>query len=176
MTKTLAAGLLCGAAIVVAPAGAGAAQDDALANAYLEECRGQADSDARIACLEEAVAELAGQVPERTQRAMLTGEEPPVSGLGAEQVMASQDIDRPESDDDEESLESTVVGFTRGRSGNYVFVLENDQIWAQRSYDDTYLRLKEGETYRVEVIRGFLSGYRMRFLDLNRRVKVHRLR
>lgn len=171
--------LTMGAAGAATLAGAAhAVQGDPVADPILAECRAQTEAQARIDCLEEAVADLASRLPRIRRAEILDPQEPAVSGLGAEQVMASQNRRMPKDDPDnpDNKLEARVIDYSRTNSGNYIFILDNDQVWAQQDFDRTMLSLDDGETYQIEVVKGFLSGYRMRFPELNRLVKVRRLR
>lgn len=171
--------LTMGAASAASLAGAAhAAQGDPIADPILAECRAETETQARINCLEAAVADLASRLPQERRAEILDPQEPAARGLGAEQVMAAQNRRAPEDDPEnpDNRLEARVIDFSRTNSGNYIFILDNDQVWAQQDFDRTMLSLADNESYQIEVVKGFLSGYRMRFPELNRLVKVRRLR
>ncbi len=104
------------------------------------------------------------------------------SGLGAEQVIARQERETKEGREErrerirQSAAESRIVDFAHTATGRLIIVLENGQVWAQRSSDSAKVRLREGERPDVKVRRGALSGYRMEISDPNITITVERLR
>lgn len=170
----IAAVLLTGAASAQ-PDGEGAA-------AIVETCRTETSDAARIACLERAIyrltADPAPQEEPVSPSAAVTAEPPAVTGIGAEQVESriERENPAPREEADAAAERANVIGFARNVRGKLILVLDNGQVWAQRESDDEDVVLVVGEVYPVEIGEGFMSGYRMRFLDQRRILRVERLR
>lgn len=184
--------VLVSAAALSLAAGAAAAQQASQADQIIQSCRTEPNEAARIACLELAIYRLAGERPgdEAAVRPGETAAPQPavpaaaaaatVSGIGAEQVQdrkadAGETVPERVGPAVEES-EATVVAFARDPRGQLVLVMADGAIWAQRDSDDEDVSLVEGRTYSVEIEKGFISGYRMRFPDQQRILSVERLR
>lgn len=149
------------------------------AQSLIEDCASEPNLQLENACLRNALTELEARMsPAQRQAAASPAPAPGVQGLGAEQVMARQGRRQAESTDETgEAAEAVVVDISQTSGGDYIFVLDNDQVWAQQDFDmNTDLRLDEDRDYRVEIVKGFLSGYRLRLLDEDRLLKVERLR
>lgn len=157
----------------------------------------------RIACLEAAIMTLMSQqtasapAPEAPETAapapvaelqaepeeplaLAEAEETP-SGLGAEQVNAKREREskkareKKKEKEKAEAVAARIIDFARSASGRLILVLDNGQVWAQRSSDNTNVRLREGETPEVRIRRGAISGYRMEISDPDRTIIVERL-
>ena len=140
-----------------------AAADDPVAR-----CREtSATREARIACLEQA---LMGVAPSAT-----AAPQPPVEGLGAEQVTARMRTNREEPQRPE-SVDARLEDFAVTRDGFIVFFLDNGQVWRQASADGARLRLSSKRDYAVSVAKGALSGYRLTIKELRRAVLVERIK
>lgn len=96
-----------------------------------------------------------------------------VQGIGSEQVQTQQQDFRSYQTEVQE--QSTVADFAYNQNSRLVLVLSNGQVWKQRTGDSNYVRLKKGDTPRVLVRPGAISGYRMEFLDMNETIIVTRL-
>lgn len=171
--------MLLGSVLLLGLAGAAAAQEGAgEADSIVAACRAEPNEAARIACLELAIYRLAGGGAAGPSAAAPAA--PAVTGIGAEQVedrLADQGAAAPErAEPTVSSAEGTVVAFARDPRGQLVLVLADGQIWAQRDSDRGDVSLVEGRAYPVEIEEGFLSGYRMKFPDQQRVLKVERLR
>ncbi len=173
---------LRGALTVVAAAmfAAPALAQQPTADALIADCAAEPTLELENQCLRSAISDLAGRMtPAQQESVTQTPPAPEVQGLGAEQVMAREDRrrDSRHEEDEDDRAEAIVVDFSRTRGGDYIFVLDNGQVWAQQDFDrSTSLNLDEDKDYRVEIVKGFLSGYRLRLLDEGRLLKVERLR
>lgn len=180
MMKTLLMGV---AAAGLASGAVYAQQGGSQADRIVQECRAEPNEAARIACLELAIYRLAGEAPAAADAgpaAQPAPAAPTVSGIGAEQVQdRKQDAGEPVPErvgPEVTQTEATVVAFARDPRGQLVLVMADGAIWAQRDSDSEDVSLVEGRTYPVEIEEGFISGYRMKFPDQQRILKVERLR
>ncbi|MBB5519230.1 hypothetical protein [Amphiplicatus metriothermophilus] len=154
-----------GASLLAAAAGAAAQTDNPI-----EHCRTAAASDqARIACLEAALAQALG-----LEAAAAPDDAPTV--LGAEQVLARNREPGGGQDAEKETIEARLEDFAVNRNGDIVFFLDNGQIWRQKQADSNALRLSRKKAYSVSVSKGVLSGYRLEIRALKRSVLVERLK
>ncbi len=71
---------------------------------------------------------------------------------------------------------ATVVDFALSKNGKLVLVLDNGQVWKQRSADWQTVPLSKGDKPQVEVHRGTISGYRMKFIKQKRTITVSRVK
>ena len=94
-------------------------------------------------------------------------------GIGAEQVKAAQNKGLKSSA--RINVEAIVADFAYNQSNSLVLVLKNGQVWKQRAGDLNSVRLKKGETPRVIIRPGALSGYRMEFPIQKQTITVSRL-
>lgn len=154
-------------------------------------CRTSASTmEAQIACLEESLRTAlpmveqpdwanGGSVPERTRRPVKSSDGVVVrnsaapGGIGAEQVQVETDPAR--SDNEVQSEESIVADFAYNQNDKLIIVLSNGQVWKQRTGDSVDVFLKTGDSPRVVVREGAVSGYRMNFPDLNKTIIVSRI-
>lgn len=97
-------------------------------------------------------------------------------GIGAEQVPLEGKARQQARREYMTSDESTVVDFALNARGKLVLVLNNGQVWKQRGGDVKKVKLSEGETPRVRIKRGAISGYRMDFIDKDRTITVSRVK
>jgi hypothetical protein len=170
------------AAILMAGGAAQAQTTPVDADAIVEACRDEPNAAARIACLELAIYRLAGdEAPQTEAEPAPPAAEPdaaPVTGIGAEQVETRREREAPAAAQQPavDSEQANVIGFARTVQGKLILVLDNGQVWAQRDSDDEDVLLEEGGVYPVEVREGFMSGYRMRFIEQRRILRVERLR
>ena len=97
----------------------------------------------------------------------------PQTELGAEQVASSEN-----KNPDENRIFASVVAFDVVGSGKLRFKLDNGQIWRQTGDDDRNIRrkLRNAENIPVEMWQSRTGGYRMRFLTIDRVVRVKRLK
>jgi hypothetical protein len=105
---------------------------------------------------------------------------PPESGtdaFGAEQVaVRSGEINEGRRAQAEEVLHAQIVDFQVLHRGRLVVALDNGQLWRQLDVDSRQVRLREGESYPVEIRRSGFGGYRMKVADNDRIMTVERLR
>jgi len=163
----------------------------------IDHCRETSDSKKeRIACLEAAITGLmsTGQpvaaaetpaVDEEEETRLAEAEQAAAdapAGIGAEQVRAKQENESKEGRKKRkkrikaETLEATLVDFARTATGRLILVLDNGQVWSQRSSDRQKVRLRDGDTPAVTVRRGVMSGYRMELSKPNVTIVVERLK
>ncbi|GAB4524608.1 MAG: hypothetical protein Kow00133_12880 [Amphiplicatus sp.] len=168
----LLAGFMATAGVLALAATTGGA---AQADNPIEHCRATAASDqARIACLEAALAEALG-----LETASAAGEPNDApTGLGAQQVLARQQdgSHAPHSKQEKQTVEARLEDFAVNRNGDIVFFLDNGQIWRQKQADSNTLRLSRKKSYSVSVSEGLFSGYRLEIRELKRSVLVERLK
>lgn len=106
----------------------------------------------------------------------------PVSGLGAEQVIAKQERQaedrgkRRKERLEKEAVKAQLVDFARTSTGRLILVLDNGQVWAQRAGDHQEVRLRKGDTPSVLIRRGTISGYRIEFSDPDVTIIAERLK
>lgn len=104
------------------------------------------------------------------------------TGLGAEQVIAKQERETEEGRKKrkarraKEAVTATLIDFARTSTGRLILVLDNGQVWAQRTSDRQTVRLRDGDKPSVKIRRGALSGYRMELSDPNVTITVERLK
>lgn len=96
------------------------------------------------------------------------------SGFGAEQVVAREATRENHANDEQHIV--PLRDFAINRLGDYVFFLENGQIWRQKSSDSSRLRLSERKSYIVQIRRGSVSGYRLSIAGKRSSVLVERLK
>jgi hypothetical protein len=194
--RPLACHLLCGLLAC------GVSQADV--GGVIRQCSALTDKDARIACLEDALrrtddsgdsaaavaetstaareaksapreapAEPAATVPPPApESAVSPGHDGTADTLGAEQV---RDYDRRDADD---RVMATVVAFDYVRYQRLRVQFDNGQVWRQVDGDrvDVSRELDADATFDVEVWKTGLGGYRMRIVELDRTLRVQRLR
>lgn len=162
----------------------------------IDHCRDTTETDKeRIACLEAAVMGLmsagkpvaeADEPDDDEEEARLAAAEaeaePEPAGLGAEQVQRRMERETEEGRKkrkeriEAEAFEARLVDFARTGAGRLILVLDNGQVWAQRTGDRQQVRLDESDTPDVKVRHGAFSGYRMELSDPNVTIVVERLK
>jgi hypothetical protein len=155
-------------------------------------CRTSAASmEAQIKCLEESLRTAlpmveqpdwanGGITPEPEQRRsrasgnIIVDNTSAPNGIGAEQVPLEEEVARA-VENEIRSEESVVADFAYNQNDKLILVLLNGQVWKQRTGDSVDVFLKTGDTPRVIVREGAVSGYRMNFPDLNKTIIVSRI-
>ncbi|MEM6851619.1 MAG: hypothetical protein AAF527_07825, partial [Pseudomonadota bacterium] len=152
-----------------------------------------ADAAAEIDCLRRVIRDLLPETyaeaeapPARVASSMdaATDEAPPPEAapaaepeLGAEQVerrarrtekSAEESDTAARAEETPQTIITRVVDFDRNAKGQLILVLENGQVWKQRAGDARTVRLKRHEKPQVEIRKGALSGYRIKFLEKGR--------
>ncbi|PQA87844.1 hypothetical protein [Hyphococcus luteus] len=180
--------LTAGAALIGLAGAAFAAAPDPIAH-----CReSSADKDARIACLEAAIADLTGgdalaeaesTAPARTAAAETQAPDADApTGLGAEQVAARIERERPEDDEskekkkEEETLTATVEDYAVAADKSYILFLDNGHVWRQTAKANARVRLYPGKDYTVTIKKGLLSGYRVTINEIHRTFIAERIK
>ena len=187
-----------GAALVLAPGAAnaqGGAQAGAQGNiASEEECARAPSPEEELACLREALAasrealrraeptpapSTPFAVPQGREVATAPAAPPavatPAVELGEEQVARTEPaIDA--QPDRSGALTASVTDVRTDLRGLLVMQLDNGQIWRQDERVGGPIRLSGNEAADVEITRSGFGGYRMRFLELGRKIAVSRLR
>lgn len=150
----------------------------------LERCASAPSSDARIVCLEQALAAAHGvdagaPAPETPPAAVPEPTEPRPSApaapaaLGAEQIAAR---DRARRADDPERMRAQITDHTIVGYRTLQVQLDNGQIWRQLSADTQRLRLPAEGELTVEIWASRYGGYQMRLEELRRTIRVERVR
>ena len=175
------------------PAGPAFAQSDPVA-----ACRQNTTNAARIACLEAALAERldtdsADSPPDARDRSAGQGRSsrpyapssgapeadeaparaPAPDGIGARQV---RQRGQPAGAELEAVRDLRVAGYTQVPDRRLQIELENGQVWRQIAGDSQRLRadLRRNQTVDIEETR--LGGYRLRLNEMNRTLRVERIR
>ena len=181
--KAMAAG-----AIFSLLAALGAAQAQTNQNP-IDYCREASDGKKeRIACLEGVVSRLMnGQTafaPENGGDAMASaagagearvadaGSADQATGLGAEQL-----VDRKtRSDQPRKRATATVTEFAYTNSNRLIVFLDNGQVWKESRNDGRKFRISKNQDMTVEIEEGFISGYKLRFTDRKKSIRVERIK
>lgn len=165
-SRKIASSILIGAAWMVS--------QSASANDPVADCREQSASDAeRITCLENALYELSGadKIADVAEEAVTA---PSVAGLGAEQILNRE---TRFEDPNEKAETSAIADVSFTLRGRMIFILENGQIWRQtQSATGKKLRLSEKKDYTATIKPGMISGYKLTINEINRAVRVERLK
>ena len=100
------------------------------------------------------------------------------TGMGAEQVMAREASGKKSEKKErkEDGEHARVVDFAYASTGQLILVLDNGQVWGQRSSDNQSVRLQKDEKTPVFIRRGALSGYRIDFTEKHRTITAERLK
>ncbi|HUG03038.1 MAG TPA: hypothetical protein VML92_01245 [Steroidobacteraceae bacterium] len=171
--------------LLTACCGVAAAADQL--DAYLLECRKQADHQARLECYDR----LADRIAQQT----VTGEARLGENIAAAKQSAERSFGRPDPGAADEpgaapavtpdaraiieaarvpeQITSRVVRIERGRDGRIIVYLENDQVWAETNASRFRGRLAAGE--EVTVSKEGFGWYRMRFKNTYGVVAVRRV-
>lgn len=199
MRKTLIMTALLG---MVINGGLAAAQSEIDGSDAITRCATESDAEKRIACLEAALrgetvttppaAEIAALKAPKTANQTVEAQTavpivtPPAPAntsaaapeLGAEQVAARtatrQTAPKPESDKQVFTVRSTrTVPYEKLEVS-----LANGQVWRQIKGDSQKIRIprKYQDSLNVEIWSAPVSGYKMRLTELNRTIRVERLR
>ena len=97
----------------------------------------------------------------------------PAVELGAEQVAKREDIDKEQVRVSASIVQHQLVG-----TGRLRLTLDNGQVWQQTGDDDDRIarRLRGREQIPVEMWQSRSGGYRMYLVDLDRTLRVRRIR
>lgn len=164
----------------------------------VERCRAAASDEARIACLEAALAgdhgdedgaepappstepaALRPALPESTDRTAAREPLNPASrtadDLGAEQLRSRNRTPEERA----EELEA-ASGLRVARYGTVPFrrlqvYLENGQVWRQIQGDTQRLRVDLDRNQTVDITESSLGGYRLRLNEMRRTIRVERV-
>lgn len=161
----------------------------------IDYCRDNSDGESeRIECLEAAIRDFMRikssdgasaitppAAEAQTSGGMLAQDGAPAeaapTGMGAEQVLARQHRQNPDSPKPAAETEtSPITEIAVNRSGKYIFFLENGQVWRQKSSDRNRSKLSKRVDYTATLFEGALSGYRMRVSDVRRPFLVERIK
>lgn len=100
------------------------------------------------------------------------------TGLGAEQVLARQNSDSDESDDEDnrkDAITIAIADFAKTNTGKLIIVLNNGQVWRQIEGDNQNLRLSRDDKLTAEVWSSRFGGYKLRITEAKRTIRVQRL-
>ncbi len=177
------------APFIVAIAASTHAQADGASD--IEACRtNSASPEDRIACLEAA---LLRRDESATAEEMLTADasadddadiapeastapEVEVAELGAEQVRTEKEIEERQKKKKAQKVVASVTDLARSQNGQYIFFLDNGQIWRQKRSDSNTMTISRRPSYDAEVSRGAISGYRLKLSGIRRSFAVERVK
>jgi hypothetical protein len=157
----------------------------------LQRCAEAPSLEARIGCLEAALAAAHGEAvadpvepaapveqPAATVLAEPAGDPPAAApaqaDLGREQVVA-RTRDRG-NEAPPERLRAQITGHTVVGFRTLQFQLDNGQIWRQIAADTQQFRLPEDRSLTAEIWPSRYGGYQMRIEEVRRTIRVERLR
>lgn len=163
--------------------------------ATLQRCASAESAEARIRCLEGALASALGVVADDSASPpnspiAATADEAPVASteappetappipverpsLGDEQVDARE---RTSKDASPERMRARIVGHRTVGYRTLQVNLDNGQIWRQLSADTQRLNLPDDRELTVEVWQTRFGGYQLRIEELRRTIRVQRVR
>ena len=103
------------------------------------------------------------------------------TGIGAEQVVAKQE--RSSKDGRKKRKErlkketetARILDFARTGDGRLILVLESGQVWGQIKGDKQKINLEEDETLTAEIQPSSFGGYKLRFVEKSRTIRVRRI-
>lgn len=109
----------------------------------------------------------------QTTTGIVVASEKPPAELGAEQVARIQGTDNVL-----EKISARIVAVELVGSGRMRFTLDNGQLWQQTGDDDQriFRRIRGEDSVDVEMWQAKTGGYRLHILDIDRTVRVRRLR
>jgi hypothetical protein len=176
----------CMTCFAVAGLAIAARAEPAALEAILQRCAAAASPQARIDCLEAALADahgVAGREPdaEPTPAAAAAPAVAPAPStpparptLGEDQIASRERKARNEAPDERMHAQIASHGIIGYRS--LELHLDNGQVWRQLSADTQRIRLPDGRPLPVEVWQSRLGGYQMRIHDIDRTIRVERVR
>ena len=116
------------------------------------------------------------QTPAAQSTSSQTADAGPV-GLGAEQVKArSRTDEQSRKEREDETVEAVIVEIAKNNAGRYVIILDNGQVWRQKSSDSARAVISKKLTYTATIKRGVVGGYRMKISRNSRPLSVERLK
>ena len=148
--------------------------------AVLDRCRQLEDTLDRIACLEAAVRTLAAAAPAvkvpAAANAASPGPQSDVATIGAAQVEAltrtrDEPIDRLEAARGLEVEKFAKVGYRQ-----LEVHLKNGQVWRQIRGDVQDIRVSTSRNPTVDIMESSLGGYRLSLNEIQRTIRVRRIR
>ena len=167
----------------------------------ITECRGAPSQEAQISCLENAIKLLkdisadvdtaldagANANANKMDDVVMEGvavaetgklaeaEEP--TGLGAEQVRArTKRTSKDKSKSEPRSEVSRIIETARTGDNKLIVILENGQVWREKSGNRQKVRLSSKKSYSAKIEEGFLSGYKLTIPEAKRTIKVERIK
>jgi hypothetical protein len=173
--------LSIGTLVATAFAGAAAAQES-----VIERCRKAANDAERIACLEGALVEksaaAAGPPEDTVLPARQPGESDALPRMEQEEDIGARQVQlRNRSGADlEASLESArglrVARYSEVPYRRLQVELENGQVWRQIVGDTQRLTVDPQRNQTVDINESGISGYKLRLNELERTIRVERIR
>lgn len=132
----------------------------------------RAKETARIAAAEAAAAEAAAVAKAEADAAARAAQAK--ADFGVEGVASKKsDFRERQAAEDVVKLDATVSEILTNRAGQYVFLLDNGQLWRQVS-TESGLNIRAGDAVVVE--KSTMGGYRITFTRIKRWLLVKRLR
>lgn len=149
----------------------------------IDHCRKTSSDADRIACLEAALlARESSPTGPATEpaHAVVTSEEkeapPAVSGIGASQVIAREQTADEKRENLEAALGLKVVAYQEVPYERLQVTLENGQVWRQIKGDTQHIRVNLDRNQTVDITESTLGGYKLRLNEMERTIRVQRIR
>ena len=146
--------------------------------AVLDRCRQLDDTLDRIACLEAAVLAAAApavRVPAAANAAS-PGPQSDAATIGAAQVEALARTRDEHIDSLEAARGLAVEKFARVGYRQLEVHLENGQVWRQIRGDVQDIRVSASRNPKVDIMQSSLGGYRLSLNEIQRTIRVRRIR
>jgi len=158
----------------------------------LISCKGIADDNTRLRCLDNVLEDLnvisppaqslsnvidEASVNEKVEEVAVLGEadeQQKVEAFGQEDIAIKQ---RKNNKERPKILEASLIELAKNKNGKYVMILDNGQVWRQLKSDTSRLSLGRNEgNVPVTIKRRALGGYAFSLARDKRSVKVERLK
>ena len=145
--------------------------------AVLDRCRQLDDMPDRIACLEAAVLALAAAAPAAASAtAASPGPQSDAATIGAAQVEALTRTRDEHIDSLEAARGLEVEKFARVGYRQLEVHLKNGQVWRQIRGDVQDIRVRASRNPTVDIMESPLGGYRLSLNEIQRTIRVRRIR
>jgi hypothetical protein len=183
----------CAAFAAAAPALAASPVEKAIDAALA--CRAIADSAERLACFDGAVAGLDGARAEQTARIQekkaakekkkkedfgLKGDKEVIVMADTEENFGGEAVPEIRAAQEEKRLKTVTLTATNIRVNSLkqaTLTFDNGQVWKQLESDsETLPVIKQGKSYAVTIKRGAMGNYMATIEDLNRSIRVTRVK
>lgn len=144
--------------------------------AVLDRCRQLDDMLDRIACLEAAVLTLAAAAPAANATAASPSPQSDAATIGAAQVEALTRTRDEHIDSLEAARGLEVEKFAKVGYRQLEVHLKNGQVWRQIRGDVQDIRVSTSRNPTVDIMESSLGGYRLSLNEIQRTIRVRRIR